>query len=354
MDPAEPDAEDIHLVSSAPPSAPRNRWGDILAGRYELLELIGRGGSGSVFKARDRRLGRPVAIKIAYPRDAKQRARLVREARIGAQLCHPNLMEVHDHGCENTCMYIVMPLVIGPTLRARVNAAPLPWQTAGVFVHQLLVALAVLHSVGVVHRDVKSDNCLLRHEISGDRLVLADFGLARVDQAALCDLPAHRTSQVIASIGYMAPERMDSHGDARSDVYSAGVVLFEALTRVLPFRGKPDEVLWQHGHEPPPPPSSMADVPREFDELIAQALAKDPRDRFQSVGAFDAALLRVVKVPQVEVVPTAGVEEVSRALFAWEQCDVTGALVEARKAEVCDRRWRCLRELIEVVRAAEG
>ncbi len=206
------------------------------------------------------------------------------------------------------------------------------------FVHQLLVALAVLHSVGVIHRDVKSENCLLRHEISGDRLLLADFGLARVDRTALCDLPAHQTSQVIASIGYMPPERMDSHGDARSDVYSAGVVLFEALTRELPFRGQPDEVLWQHGHEPPPPPSSMADVPREFDALIARALAKDPRDRFQSVGAFDAALLRVVKVPQVEVVPTAGVEEVSRALFAWEQCDVTGALLEARKAEVCDRR----------------
>ncbi len=331
----------------------RNRRGEILAGRYELLELIGRGGSGSVFRARDPRLGRQVAVKIAYPCDPKQRARLIREARIGAQLQHPNLMQVLDHGIESACIYIVMPYIMGPTLRARLNAGPLPWQTAGIFVHQLLTALAVLHNAGVAHRDVKSDNCLLSHDPTGDRLILADFGLARIVRDSLTDLPPHQTSQVLASIGYMAPERIDSQGDARSDVYSAGVVLFEALTRRLPFRGAPDEVLWQHGHELPVSVSSLADVPHAFDELIATALAKNPRDRFQTVGEFDAELLRSIRPGQLEVVPTAGVERVTRALHAWEQCDVTGALVEAREAEVCDRRWRCLRELIEVVREVE-
>lgn len=331
----------------------RNRRGDILAGRYELLELIGRGGSGSVFRARDPRLGRQVAIKIAYPGDSRQRARLVREARIGAQLQHPNLMQVLDHGSEDACIYIVMPCVMGPTLRARLNAAPLPWQTAGIFVHQLLIALAVLHNAGVAHRDVKSDNCLLSHDPTGDRLILADFGLARIVRASLTDLPPHQTSQVIASLGYMAPERIDSQGDVRSDVYSAGIVLFEALTRRLPFRGTPDEVLWQHGHDPPTAASSLADVPPAFDELIATALAKDPGERFQTVGEFDAELLRLIRPEHLEVVPTAGVEQVTRALRAWEQCDVTGALDEAREAEVCDRRWRCLRELIEVVHEVE-
>lgn len=208
-------SENLLLESSAPPQTPRNRRGDVLAGRYELLEQVARGGSGTVFKARDRRLGRHVAVKIAYPRDAKQRARLIREARIGAQLFHPSLMQVLDHGIESSCIYIVMPYIMGPTLRARVNAASLPWQTAGVFVHQLLVALAVLHNAGVVHRDVKSDNCLLSHNLTGERLILADFGLARIDRASLADLPAHQTSQVIASIGYMAPERIDSQGDIR-------------------------------------------------------------------------------------------------------------------------------------------
>ncbi len=340
-------------AASGPETAPRHQRGDILANRYELLEMIGRGGSGCVFKARDPRLGRQVAIKIAYPRDAKQRARLIREARIGAQLHHPHLMQVLDQGSENNCIYIVMPCVMGPTLRARVNAAPLPWQTAGLYVHQLLVALAVLHNAGVVHRDIKSDNCLLSHDSTGDRLILADFGLARIDRASLADLPAHQTSELIASIGYMAPERIDSQGDARSDIYSTGIVLYEALTRRLPFRGPEDEVLWQHGHDPPKPPSSVADVPKAFDELIAVALAKDPKDRFQTAGEFDAALLRVVHPGRSEILPAAGVEQVARALFAWEQCDVTGALAEAREAEVCDRRWRCLRELIEVVREVE-
>lgn len=332
---------------------PRKRRGDILADRYDLLDQIGRGGSGTVFKARDQRLSRQVAIKVSYPEDSKQRSRLIREARVGAQLNHPSLMQVLDHGVENDCVYIVMPLIVGPTLRSRVNAAPLPWQTACIFVHQLLVGLAVLHNAGVVHRDVKSDNCLLSHEITGDRLILADFGLARIDRASLRGLPAHQTSEILGSIGYIAPERIDSPGDSRSDIYSAGIVLFEALTRELPFRGSRDEVLWQHGHEPPQVPSSMADVPRELDDLIARALAKNPRGRFQSVGEFDAALLRVLP-RKLEAVPAAGVDQIARALLAWEQCDVTGALLEAREAEVCDRRWRCLRELLEVVRAADG
>ncbi len=346
-------AEDILLTSSAPPQPPRNRVGDVLAGRYELLEAIGRGGSATVFRARDRRLGRNVALKLAYPSDAKQRARLIREARIGAQLNHPSLMPVLDHGIEGRCVYIVMPFIMGPTLRARVNASRLPWQTAGMYVHQLLVALAVLHGAGVIHRDVKSENCLLSHDLTGDRLILADFGLARVDRSVLVGLPGHQTSQVIASIGYMAPERLDTQGDARVDVYSAGVVLFEALTRKLPFRGEQADVLWQHAEKPPPAPSAFAPVPRVFDELVATAMAKDPRDRFQTVGEFDAALLSVLDVREVEARPTVGVAQVVRALSAWEACDVSRALFEARQAEVCDRRWASFRELLEVVWSAE-
>ncbi len=346
--------EDPFLVSSAPPAPPRNKRGDVLAGRYELLELVGRGGSASVFRGLDRLLHRTVAIKVAYPEDSKQRARLIREARIGAQLHHSFLMPVLDLGIENHCLYIVMPYIAGPTLGARINAGRLPWRTASIFVHQLLVGLAVLHGAGVVHRDVKSDNCLLWHDASGTRLILADFGLARVGHTALSGMPSHNTSQVIGSIGYMAPERIDSPGDVRSDVYSAGVVLFEALTRRLPFRGYQGEVLWGHAQESPSAPSSIvSSLPHAFDDLIATALAKEPRDRFQTAGEFDAALLTVIGPGEVDVIPTAGVDRVFRALSAWEDCSVSRAIVEARHAEVCDRRWAGFRELLEVVREAE-
>ncbi|MGB1277986.1 MAG: protein kinase domain-containing protein, partial [Nannocystaceae bacterium] len=115
-----------------------------------------------------------------------------------------------------------------------------------------------------MHRDVKSDNCLLSHDLTGDRLILADFGLARAD--LLRPPPGHQ-SPLVGSIGYLAPERLHTRGDARTDVYAAGVVLFEALTRRLPFRGPQDEVLRQHAEDPPPCPSRLVDVPRGFDML---------------------------------------------------------------------------------------
>ncbi len=262
-------------------------------------------------------------------------------------------MPVLDFGLDHHCVYIVMPYVMGPTLSARINAGPLAWLPAGIFIHQLLAGLAVLHSAGVVHRDVKSGNCLLWQEVSGTRLLLADFGVARVDRSSLAGLPSHRTSEVMGSIGYMAPERVDSQGDARSDVYSAGIVLFEALTRMLPFRGQGGEVLRQHAEDPPPAPSSVVDVPRGFDELIATALAKQPEHRFQTVGEFDAALLSVLGTTQAHALAPAGAEHALHALQAYADSDVTGALKKAGEAATCDLQWRYLRELLEVVHASE-
>lgn len=345
------------FVSPSVPQLPtpkNHKRGDVLRNRYELIERIARGGSANIFRALDRLLMRHVAIKVAYPRDRIQRARLIREARIGAQLHHAYLMPVLDIGIGDRFVYIVMPLVPGATLSARINAGHLPWQTTGIYVHHLLVGLAVLHGASVVHRDVKSDNCLLWHDNSGTRLILADFGLSLVDHSSLAGMPGHRTAEIIGSIGYMAPERIDSQCDARSDVYSAGVVLFECLTRRLPFRGQQQDVLWQHATVPPPAPSSIrSDLPREFDDIIATALAKKPEARFQTVGEFDAALLSVLDTKQVDVIQHAGVDHVARALQAYADSKVSSAIQLARDAEACDRQWRLLRELLEVIHESE-
>ena len=322
--------------------------GDLFGARYELLEQVGRGGSAVVWQVRDRVLARDVAIKVAQPRNEKSRLRLVREAQIGAQLGHPSLMPVLDFGGENGCVYIIMPLVAGPTLRARVNGGRLPWRTVAVWIHHLLAGLGLLHAAGYIHRDVKSENCLISTDASGDRLILADFGLARtIDPCG--------TSEVIGSINYMAPERVtDVDVDARSDLYSVGVVLFEALTRRLPFPGAgQDDVIRLHAHEPPPRVSSLVDVPDVFDEIVATALAKKPKDRFQSAAEFDEAMLRLIDDRELDAVPVAGSWEVLRAIEAWLESRGDSALEAAKQAARRDKRWGSLQTLFEVASLAE-
>jgi len=322
--------------------------GDLFGARYELLEEVGRGGSAVVWQARDRVLARDVAIKVAQPRDEKSRCRLVREAQIGAQLRHPSLMPVLDFGRQSGCVYIVMPLVMGPTLRARINGGRLPWRTIAMWIHHLLQGLGLLHAGGYIHRDVKSENCLISTDASGDRLILADFGLARTIEPC-------GTSEVIGSINYMAPERVtDVDVDARSDLYSVGVVLFEALTRRLPFPGaNQDAVIQLHATEPPPRVSGSVDVPEAFDEIIATALAKTPVDRFQSAAEFDEAMLRLIDDRDPDAVPVAGSWEVLQAIEAWLESRSDSALEAAKQAARRDKRWGSLQTLFEVASLAE-
>ncbi|MGB1016827.1 MAG: protein kinase domain-containing protein, partial [Nannocystaceae bacterium] len=159
--------------------------------------------------------------------------------------------------------------------------------------------------------------------------------------------PGHR-SPLVGSIGYLAPERLTSRGDARTDVYAAGVVLFETLTRRMPFQGSQEEILRQHAQEPAPRPSTIAAIPKEFDAIVERALAKDLSQRFQTVGEFDGALLDVVP-READVVPTIGLQQALLALMAWENCDLEQALEQAREAASRGRCWAMLRELLEVV-----
>jgi eukaryotic-like serine/threonine-protein kinase len=290
----------------------------MVGGRYELGDLLGRGGMAEVRKAVDNRLGRPVAIKqlrIDLASDPTFQARFRREAQSAAGLNHPTIVAVYDTGEEPDpatgvpIPYIVMELVEGSTLREvlRDGRKLLPERalelTAGV-----LEALAYSHKAGIIHRDIKPANVMLTP--TGGVKVM-DFGIAR----AVADTSATmtQTAAVIGTAQYLSPEQARGESvDARSDIYSAGCLLYELLVGRPPFVGdSPVSVAYQHVREAPVPPSQLDPViTPEIDAITLRALAKNPADRYQSARDMKADIGRVLagQVPTsvVPLVPEAG------------------------------------------------
>ena len=266
--------------------------GDYLEGRYVIDRPIARGGMSTVYRCVDTRLDREVAAKVMddrYVHDPVFRDRFRREALAMAKLSHPNLVNVYDFSAgadDPERVFLIMELITGGTLRELLaERGPMPPHAATAVMRAVLTGLAVAHSKNMVHRDIKPDNVL----INGDHSVkLADFGLVR----AAADSP-HSTDQIIGTLSYLSPEQVDGTSLTQaSDVYSAGVVLFELLTGTTPFSG---ETALAHAyarlHEDVVPPSSRIEgVPKLFDELVATATARDPEDRFHDAGEFLAAL----------------------------------------------------------------
>jgi eukaryotic-like serine/threonine-protein kinase len=251
--------------------------GRVLDGRYELGRRIARGGMASVYEAHDLRLARDVAVKVMHDDlgdDTDFAARFVREARAAARISHPNVVAVTDQGDDRGRLFIVMEHVRGTTLRDEIREhSPMSPARALALLEQVLQALAAAHAQGIVHRDIKPENVLLS---TPGEVKVADFGLAR---ALGADTQHTRTGGVvIGTVSYLAPEVIE-HGraDARTDVYSAGVLLFEMLTGRKPHAGDSAiQIAWKHVHEDVPRPSTATDqhVPDYVDALVQAATAR--------------------------------------------------------------------------------
>ncbi|MFZ3500003.1 serine/threonine-protein kinase [Streptomyces sp. 5.8] len=256
--------------------------GMVLAGRYELAELIGAGGMGEVWRGRDLSLERDVAVKvIARPGDDQLALRLRSEARAAARLSDPHVVAVHDVGEGDvdgrTVVFLVMELVDGlPLDAARGPAAVEDVVRWGV---QICEGLQAAHTAGIVHRDIKPGNLLLTAK---GRIKICDFGIAR--ESGTRGLTA--TGAVIGTLAYMAPEQARGEHDARTDLYALGCVLYELLTGEPPFTGLGWDVLAQHATRTPEPVRThRPDVTGELDRLVLRLLSKDPADRPRSAAA---------------------------------------------------------------------
>jgi serine/threonine protein kinase len=259
----------------------------VFMGRYEMLAEIGRGTMGVVYKARDPKIDRIVAVKTILlsdlaPTDGREyRERFYQEARAAGRLSHPGIVTIYDVGTnpENHNPYLVMEYVAGSSLDKLLlgNKDGLPLGPALQLVQEIAEALDCAHSQGVIHRDIKPENILITTE---GRAKVADFGIARMDQSHLT-----RVGQVMGSPAYMAPEQLTGEiSDARSDLFSLGVVLYTVLTGHRPFQGNSTAtVCFKLVHRDPIPVSAWSvDLPPDLDQLLARALAKDPVDRFQT------------------------------------------------------------------------
>ena len=265
--------------------------GELIAGRYELEELVGTGGMSSVYRAHDRLLERDVALKVLHEQftaDTDYVERFRREARSVAQLSHPNIVTVIDRGEQDDRQYIVFEYVAGENLKSLVEReGPLPEDEAVRLTLQIARALGFAHEHGLVHRDVKPQNVLL----NGDgQAKVTDFGIARS-----LDVKGGltQTGTVMGTSDYIAPEQArGSRVDAQSDIYSLGVVLYELLTGEVPFPADNFvAVAMRHINEPPPSVRERRpDVSPRLDAAIRRAMAKEPRDRFASMDELCAEL----------------------------------------------------------------
>ena len=275
--------------------------GKILDNRYEILDVIGVGGMAVVYKAYCHRLHRFVAIKVLkrdLAADAEFRRRFHEEAQAVAMLSHPNIVSVYDVSKGDDLDYIVMELIDGITLKQYMQKKQgrLNWRESLYFITQIVRALGHAHSRGIIHRDIKPQNIMVLRDGS---VKVADFGIARIMSAAQTTL----TQEALGSVHYISPEQArGSHIDARADIYSAGVVLYEMLTGRLPFDGdSPVSVAIQHINAKPIAPREIVpDIPLGLEQITMKAMASRIDQRYMNAEAMLRDLEEFRKNPQVD------------------------------------------------------
>ena len=280
-------------------------------GRFEYLGEIGSGSYGTVFKARDAELNRTVAIKILRTGrlgGAEELDRFLREARSFAQLKHPGIVTLYEIGQEEGQYYLVEEFVPGITLAQRMAAEAVPFREAAELLAQVGDALQAAHRQGVIHRDIKPANILLDGE---RRPHLTDFGLAKVEGE---EKPMTHSGDILGTPAYMSPEQARGqalHVDARSDVYSLGVVLYELLTRERPFQGNRRMLILQVLEDEPRPPRQLSDkIPRDLETICLKAMAKSPGRRYGSAAEMAEDLRRWLAGEPIKARPQSGMERI--------------------------------------------
>ncbi len=274
--------------------------GQTLAEKYLVEQLIKRGGMGAVYRGKHVMMEKTVAIKVLRPSLAGDNdvvARFSREAKAASRISHPHAVSVTDFGeAENGVVFLVMEYLDGRTLKDIIRSeGPMPLDRAVEIVRQVAGALDVAHQQGVVHRDLKSDNIMLSQTNGGDWAKVLDFGIAKIQQPeGVRDNDITAANLVIGTPQYMSPEQCSQTGpiDARSDVYSLGVIVYEMLAGRVPFTGESPTVIMMKQVQDPPPSilDARPDLPASVDKLIERALAKQPVDRFQTAGELSEAL----------------------------------------------------------------